>query len=506
MTALPPRPQMSPEQERAASMSNTVAAFGALWCSQGALNLPVLAKWPTVAKLGDAFKGQPAVIIAPGPSLSQNLHLVKQLKGRAVLIAFSRCLEILKPAGIVPDFVVVLDPLDLTYHFDGYDAREIECLCVGMTCNPKLYRLPVKRFASFSGNAVIEAWLYDHLDGPDTWLDTSCSVATTSTSLALKLGCDPIIYVGQDLSFPKGKYYDKGSRDGGATLQKIEPLSAEDQAEEDRILKTLGALAQCGDQAAQMAIQRIYSERDVRENGSDVAGFSAEAKEVEATGKAVLSRIGRVAKVPGYYGGKVPCTPSFSWVGEWLEKRAQLQPFGRMINATEGGRYIQGMVHAPLQTVIDGGEVKRGSEVHATLDPLPDTPVDVPGVLDGICEALDTDKQRADLLAMSHDIRDSMTTAGAAAFHLDNAIDRRYPARTLRGLESWMVDAIAPASMWASVCMQAHTATLTQQMNATGGDDAWRTALADLCRAVDTTRKIAQACFDVAIGEMEGEG
>ena len=42
------------------------------------------------------------------------------------------------------------------------------------------------------------------------------SVATSAFSLSLKWGCDPIVFVGLDLSFPDGKYYVSTSSDGEA--------------------------------------------------------------------------------------------------------------------------------------------------------------------------------------------------------------------------------------------------------------------------------------------------
>jgi len=496
----------APDRERMNSMAITIASFGPLWASQGAINLAEIAKWPTVAKLKDVFKDKPAVIIAPGPSLSKNLELLRDLKGRAVLIAFSRCLEILRPAGIVPDLVVVLDPLDLLFHFEGYPVEELEGIVIGMTCNRNLFRLPVKRVFTFSGNATVESWLYEALDGFDTFLDTSCSVATTTTSLAVKMGCDPIIYVGQDLSFSGNRYYDKGSRDGGARLEAFPQPDAHQLALEAAAAATLELLESAGSPHAAMGRQKMTAERDLREQGVQVTGFSEDSKKVEASGRAVLSRIGRVVKVPGYYGGKVKCTPSFSWVGEWLEKRIADHKKGRFINATEGGRKIEGCIHAPLATVIDGGEVRLGTKLLAELEPLANERLDVPGTLQGIVDSIDVKAQRKALMKMAKRNKRSLVRAHAYASKLlpltyetlEDAFGRR-----ARRLHAKMQRELEGASMFASVAQQAEYDAIFQAAKKAATVNDVSDCVEGLCQATQRAAEIGVLSLDRGIWEME---
>ena len=456
MTLQPP-PPLPPDQERALSMAMTVYSFAETWASNGCANLTALARWPSVARLVGKFDGVPAVILSPGPSLSKNVELVKPLKGKVLIVAFTRTLSALDKVGLVPDLTVQLDPLDLTYHLDNYDVSKLEGLVVGATCNPKLYQMPFRRVFPYSGNQVIESWIYDALDGPDMFLDTSCSVATTTISLCKLLGCSPIVLVGQDMSFPDGKYYDDGTEDGGARLEPMPQLTPEQQAEEDSILRTLQVLAQFGDQVAANATQQIWNQRNVRAEGAQVVGMSRHAAATEATGKAVLSRIGHVVKVPGYYGGKVGTTPSFSWVREWMGKRAAEFP-GRFINATEGGCFIDGMIHAPLKTVIEGGIVMRGTEIHAHLSPLPLADIDVPGRLQAACDSVDVPGQRKALLDMAIKTRAALVNADWIGLKLRQMIDKRPDTdtamRRVKAFERWLCEELDGAEIFYSIYQQ----------------------------------------------------
>lgn len=469
MTLPVPQPPnaLDPAAERAASMQATVYSFAEVWTRQGCVNLHRIAQCASVAKLADTFNGVPAVILSPGPSLAENVHLVKQLKGKCLLISYGRTLRTLEKHGIIPDLAVALDPLDLVYHFDGYDVSRLEGLVVGATCNPELYTRPWKRIFPFSGNQVIESWIYDALpEGEEMWLDTSCSVATTSLSLARKMGCSPIVLVGQDLSFPGGRYYEAGTADGAAHLEKIPQLDSETLREEELIMKTLAMLAQFKEPHAVAALNQIHGTRSVREKGAQVKGLSANAKAVEATGKAVLSRIGEVKKVPGYYGGFVKATPSFTWVREWIGKRAAEIP-GVVINATEGGCYIDNCVHAPLATVIEGGEVRRGTQVHATLQPLPLEDVDVAGRFDAVVEAVDVPAQREALRTMARDIRDGLVkarrTGNEIRFKLPTTMPTNRSVKRMLRRRTKLERALKSTQIFASIYQQQNIDTAVEQ-------------------------------------------
>ncbi len=505
MTNPSPPPPMHPDQERALSMQMTVYSFAELWASNGCANLTALARWPSVAKLAGAFEGVPAIILSPGPSLSKNVELVKPLKGKVLIIAYTRTLSALAKVGLVPDLTVQLDPLDLTYHLDHYDVSQLEGLVCGCTCNPKLYQKPFKRIFPYSGNQVIESWIYDALDGPEMFLDTSCSVATTTISLCKVLGCSPIVLVGQDMSFPGGSYYDGGTEDGGAHLEPMPQLTPEQQAEEDSVLRTVEVLAQFGLPHAVQAHQQIWNQRHVRAKGAQVVGMSKHAAATEATGKAVLSRIGDVKQVPGYYGGQVGTTPSFSWVREWMGKRAAEFP-GRFINATEGGCFIDGMIHAPLKTVIEGGEVRRGSDLHAVLDPLPLEDIDVPGRLQAACDAVDVGAQRASLLKMAEKTRRALECADWVGLKIREIIDCRGREQgdlnRVKGLEAWMCKELEPAEIFYSIYQQqVMDAILEQAIGAHTFADTLQ-HLSAMCETVHTAREFGDTVLGGAIWRL----
>lgn len=286
---------------------NTVRAFSRSWVEQGLANLPAIARWPSTAALGDRFAGIPMVIVAPGPSLARNVDQLRTLRGRAIITAFSHSLKPVLAAGVVPDLVLTVDPQDVRYHFAGADLSRI-CLVNAATVHPALFELPAQRFLTLSANCAIDDWLFDG-SGDDAVVPGGGSVATTALSLALKWGCDPIVFIGLDLSFTGGAYYVATSSDGEA------------RAEVDH-----------------RGIMRVN-------------GWSREFQAMKAEG-GPSAPSERAVELPGWAGGKVPSSFMFSLFHRWFVDRLRGLEGVRVFNCTEGGAFIEGMRHVPLSEVV----------------------------------------------------------------------------------------------------------------------------------------------------------
>ena len=307
---------------------NTVHAFSRTWLEQGTANLPAIARWPSIAALHDRFAGVPMVIVAPGPSLANNVEQLHGLRGRAIITAFSHSLRPVLAAGVVPDLVLTVDPQDVRYHFAGCDVSQL-CLINAATVHPTLFELPARRFLTLSANSAIDDWIFDGL-GEDAVVPGGGSVATSAFSLALKWGCDPIVFVGLDLSFSGGAYYVATSTDGAAR-----------------------------------------AEVDAR-GVMHVEGWSPEFRAMKAAGGPAAASE-RTVELPGWSGGVVPSSFMFSMFHRWFVEQLRTVSGITVYNCTEGGAFIDGMVHLPL----------------ADVAPLLDRELDVAGELDVAAMSVD---------------------------------------------------------------------------------------------------------------------
>ncbi|MBI4509591.1 MAG: DUF115 domain-containing protein [Deltaproteobacteria bacterium] len=328
--------------EAAQARQDTIRQFGELWIEQAVVNLPAIARSPSIDLMQGLFTGRPMVIIAPGPSLRKNVHLLPKFKGRAILVTFSHALAALQRANVVPDLVLALDPEDLSYHFNGYRIEEPAALVLGARVCPKLFALPARRVLSFPAANSTDDWIYDSL-GDKLHLASGGSVAHAALSLGLALGCNPIVFVGQDLSFDEGQLYVSTSCDGETRLE----VSADGQS-------------------------------------FQLAGYSEGFRNLMSVGGAASSRKERLVTATGYFGGAVPTSATFRMFRDWFSRVARAEA-GRttLYNCTEGGVHIDGMLHEPLEGV---------------LSLLPEARISVDRLLDGaVAATCMTDRRRAAL-------------------------------------------------------------------------------------------------------------
>lgn len=288
----------------------TLDAFGQAWVENGIANLPRLAELPAVDALDGAFAGQPCVIVSPGPSLAKNVELLRRLEGRALVVTCSHALHALRGAGVVPDLVLAADAADLEPHFRGHEFGKIGALLVGATCRGEVFSYPERHVVSFAGNSFVDDWLFEAL-GADGRLPSGGSVACTALSLALRMGCDEIAFVGQDLAFPGMRYYVDSSLDGAARMR-------------------------------------------VAEDGSSfqLERFRAPAEGEEP--RAEMCRREDLLEVPAWGGGVVHTSNRFRNFLTWFSSTASAQAErARFFNATEGGARIEGMEHVPLAHLVE---------------------------------------------------------------------------------------------------------------------------------------------------------
>lgn len=163
-----------------------------------------------LGSLKSHFAGTPAVIVAAGPSLRRNQHLLADLQRHAVVIAVQTTLRPLLELGVVPDFVTSLDYHDISARFfENLPAS----LPTHLVAEPKATRRVLELHpgpVSLVGNDFAESMLRE-LSATLPRLPAGATVAHLAFYLAQHLGCDPILFVGQDLGFTDGLCYTPGT-------------------------------------------------------------------------------------------------------------------------------------------------------------------------------------------------------------------------------------------------------------------------------------------------------
>lgn len=162
-------------------------------------NLPHHATLPPVRNLDGLFPRKPAIIVSSGPSLDKNLDLLEHIGNRAVIIAADASLRMMRKKGLKPHFVTSVERVEETaILFEGLDEEDFDdvYLVGSPICHPRTFEL-------FKGPQISterEHGFFELLSLDKGKLVPGPSAGNMAFRLAQKMGCDPIILIGQDLA------------------------------------------------------------------------------------------------------------------------------------------------------------------------------------------------------------------------------------------------------------------------------------------------------------------
>lgn len=165
-------------------------------------NMRTIARSANVEALNGAFPGTPAILVAAGPSLDGHLEALRHVGDRAVLIAVDTAVRPLLDAGIHPHLAVAVDPSSLNGRHlrDLSDPRRTFLVGEGSLDSGALATFSDRTFIFSVSDHHPWPWLRSH-GLQRGQLRSWGSVLTSAFDLALKAGCDPIVFAGADLAY-----------------------------------------------------------------------------------------------------------------------------------------------------------------------------------------------------------------------------------------------------------------------------------------------------------------
>jgi SAM-dependent methyltransferase len=175
-------------------------------------NLPVVERGRDVRALFDSRAGLPIVVAGAGPSLNRNLDELTRIDGwrdRVVLVAVDTALKPMLAAGVSPDFVIAVDPGHANARMlTDLPAVDEVALVAEASLDPRCFAAFEDRTFVFKVSDTHHPWPWLNSLGIDVGrLRAWGSVLTTAFDFALRLGGDPIVFVGSDLAYTGGQPY-----------------------------------------------------------------------------------------------------------------------------------------------------------------------------------------------------------------------------------------------------------------------------------------------------------
>jgi hypothetical protein len=165
-----------------------------------------IAREADVTALDGRLPGVPAIVVDAGPSLDRNLADLPAAKGRALIIAVDTAARPLLTAGITPDLIVAVDPTEVNArHLCDLPGANATFLAAEGSLDPAAA-------SAFEGRTF-----FGRLGGQHPWpwlaslglsrgpMQAWGSALTAALDLAIRMGCDPIVFAGADLAFTAGR-------------------------------------------------------------------------------------------------------------------------------------------------------------------------------------------------------------------------------------------------------------------------------------------------------------
>jgi len=196
-------------------------------------NLPRVMREPGIKRLFGRFNGIPAVQAGAGPSLNDSIGSLRRVSSKVLVTCVNTAYKVLRSEGIEPDIVFCLDHHERNWRsFEGVAASENTILVADPRIDPRIVSLFEGRtfFISWhtttetigdpcpigavplpkhGGNAVYK-W-FQGLIGERGTVTGTGSVAVAGFQILARMGCQPIILIGQDLAFPGTRTYAEGT-------------------------------------------------------------------------------------------------------------------------------------------------------------------------------------------------------------------------------------------------------------------------------------------------------
>ena len=194
---------------------STWRQFGGCIGDNDLRNLPDYFLNPGYEHLKGLWEGKPAVCLAAGPSLQKNLRLLLQAqhRDRVALISVGTIYGLLHGLGLDPDIITTIDFQRLNWT-DQFAQLPLDPACplvyLHSTYPQTVRRWPGPKFVAENSSDTV-AWLRQYGEGKKSAGQVQ-TVAHLNLLVALELGANPIILLGQDLAMPVTEHHAAGAR------------------------------------------------------------------------------------------------------------------------------------------------------------------------------------------------------------------------------------------------------------------------------------------------------
>ncbi len=299
-------------------------------------NLPVFIQYPDAMFLHDHCKNVPGVVVSAGPSLDRPgvLETLKKYQDNMVIACVGQAAKALDKAQITPDFVNLIEVQNITHQLENVSFIPDTNFVVLPQTYQDVFEYPAKRILiSYASQDPLTHWLSAAWDKSLFGYNHHGTVSITALIHLMKMGCNPIFLLGQDLAYPEGKMYAQNSVYAGKRFYTDE--NGDKQLEWENLDEFYGV-------------------------------FFKDDEELERKKKQFW---GRLTEIKGWHGEKLETDIAYDAFRKAFETIKRNRSEFNLVNCSEGGAYIEGYEHLPFSEAVEKYAVSE-SHPKAALEAL----------------------------------------------------------------------------------------------------------------------------------------
>ncbi|MCM1321887.1 MAG: DUF115 domain-containing protein [Bacteroides sp.] len=193
----------------------TREVFSRLWLRNTAVNSREYARLSSIAPLKNSAENTDACVLAAGPTLSEVLPYLAEIKKRALVVCVDTALRACLSVHVQPDVIMLSDPQYWnSRHIAGLSAPD-SILVTETAAWPSVFRFPCRQICLYASQYPVGKYLEQQFEkrGYPSYpqLGAGGSVASTAWDFARFAGCRAVYLAGLDLGFPNRQTHIRGS-------------------------------------------------------------------------------------------------------------------------------------------------------------------------------------------------------------------------------------------------------------------------------------------------------
>lgn len=196
----------------------TTYAYEKKWTVNSLANFQQLLKTPNILDpaVKEYFRGKPALIVAAGPSVHEEIENIRYIKenGLAYIFSVGSGINPLLNAGIHPDAACTYDPKKNIFVFKKVIEKKITTIPVvfGSSVGPDIFPdYPGPMLHMIMDQDTVGRFFLRFANGEEPEIiQDAPTIAIVTLQLLAKLGAEPVIFAGQNLAYKDDLVYAKG--------------------------------------------------------------------------------------------------------------------------------------------------------------------------------------------------------------------------------------------------------------------------------------------------------